>query len=54
MKKAKLLKGFKKWQEDGNVVKVGADEYVEQSTQWKKRFTLNELKKFFIREFVNV
>ena len=52
--KTKKLEGFKKWMKEGNVEKVGADLYTEQTTQWKKQFTLSELKKFFIKEYINV
>ena len=41
------------WMNDGNVVKVGKDTYIEQTTQWKKKFTKKELIKFYIKEFVD-
>lgn len=40
------------WIEDGNVVKIGEDAYLEQTTQFKKTFTKKELIAFFIREFL--
>jgi len=40
------------WINDGNVVKTGEDSYIEQTTQWKKTFTKEELITFFIREFL--
>ena len=42
---------FKEWMDDGNVEKLGVDVYVEQTTQWKKKFTLTELVEFYIKEF---
>lgn len=45
------MDGFQEWIDDGNVVKVGEDSYIEQTTQWRKKFTLVELKKFFKKEF---
>jgi hypothetical protein len=54
MKTSKILKRFKEWRLDGNVIKVGVNEYIEQSTQWSKVFTYCELKKYFIREHVNL
>ena len=40
------------WMNDGNVEKIGEDTYIEQTTQWKKEFTMVELEKFYIKEFV--
>ena len=37
---------------DGNVEKIGEDTYIEQTTQWKKEFTMVELEKFYIKEFI--
>ncbi|MFL0137707.1 hypothetical protein [Tenacibaculum maritimum] len=42
---------FNEWFNDGNAVKVGVDKYKEQTTQYKKIFTLNELELFFIKEY---
>ena len=42
---------FKEWMDDGNVEKIGDDVYVEQTTQWKKKFTLVELVAFYIKEY---
>ena len=44
---------FKAWMEDGNVTKVGDNKYLEQTTQYRKEFTLDELKAFFKREFLS-
>ena len=44
---------MKDWMNDGNVIKVGEDTYIEQTTQWKKKFTKEELTKFFIKEYLN-
>ena len=42
---------FKEWMDDGNVEKLGNNVYVEQTTQWKKKFTLTELVAFYIKEY---
>jgi len=42
---------FKEWMDDGNVEQLGDNVYVEQTTQWKKKFTLTELVEFYIKEF---
>ncbi len=42
---------FKEWMDDGNVEKLGDNVYVEQTTQWKKKFTLTELVAFYIKEY---
>ena len=39
------------WIEDGNVEQIGEDTFVEQTTQWKKKFTLTELIAFYLKEF---
>jgi len=39
------------WMKDGNVERVSDNTYIEQTTQWKKKFTLEELIKFYIKEF---
>ena len=44
---------MKEWMNDGNVIKVGEDTYIEQTTQWKKKFTEEELTEFFIKEYLN-
>ena len=41
------------WMNDGNAIKVGEDTYIEQTTQWKKKFTKEELTKFFIKEYLD-
>ena len=41
------------WIADGNVVKIGHDTYIEQTTQWKKVFTKTELIQFYLKEFGN-
>jgi len=42
---------FKEWMDDGNVEKIGENSYVEQTTQWRKTFTMLELIEFYIKEF---
>jgi hypothetical protein len=44
-------KKFNAWIEDGNAIEVKPGIWVEQTTQYSKRFTLDELKEFFKREF---
>lgn len=39
------------WMEDGNVEKIGEDTYIEQTTQWRKKFTMSELIRFYLKEF---
>jgi hypothetical protein len=39
------------WMRDDNVERVGDNTYIEQTTQWKKKFTLEELIKFYIKEY---
>jgi hypothetical protein len=39
------------WMEDGNVEKIGEDTYVEHTTQWRKKFTMEELIRFYLKEF---
>ncbi len=46
-----MEKEFKDWMEDGNVEKIGEDTYVEQTTQWRKKFTMLELARFYQKEF---
>ena len=43
---------FNQWFNDDNVIKVATDCYIEQSTQWKIKFTLLELREFFKVEFL--
>ena len=47
----KEYKEFKEWMDDGNVEQLGDNAYVEQTTQWKKKFTLVELVAFYIKEY---
>ena len=42
---------FRKWMNDGNVEKIGDDTYIEQTTQWRKKFTMSELIEFYTKEF---
>ena len=36
---------------DGNVERLGEDTYVEHTTQWRKKFTMSELIRFYLKEF---
>jgi len=47
------LRDFKAWIKDGNATEVEPNVWLEQTTQWRKRFTLNELQKFFKKEYLN-
>jgi hypothetical protein len=44
---------FNKWIVNGNAEKIGINKYIEQTTQWKKIFSFNELKDFYINEYLN-
>ena len=46
-----MEKEFKDWMEDGNVEKIGDNTYIEQTTQWRKKFTMPELIGFYNREY---
>ena len=39
------------WMKDGNVERIADNTYIEQTTQWRRKFTLEELIKFYIKEF---
>ena len=45
------LQELKQWMNDGNVEKIDDNTYLEQTTQWRTKFTLKELIKFYIKEF---
>ena len=45
---------FKLWLNSDNVVKLEKDLYLEHTTQWRKEFSLEQLKEFFIREFIEL
>ena len=46
-----FIESYVEWYQDGNVVKMGEDNYIEQTTQWKKKFTEEELMKFYVKEY---
>lgn len=46
-----MYEEFKEWMDDGNVEKIGVDTYIEQTTQWRKKFTLEELIEFYVQEY---
>jgi hypothetical protein len=46
------LEDFNNWIKEGNAVKIGANIYIEQTTQYKKHFSLDELKQFYIKEYL--
>ncbi len=41
---------FEDWVNDGNV-EEWEDGYIEQTTQWRKKFTVKSLIDFYIREY---
>lgn len=43
---------FNDWLNSDNVIKTGENQYKEHSTQWRKVFTLDELRAFFEREYL--
>jgi len=45
------VKLFVHWTKNGNVEKIDKNTYIEQTTQWKKKFTEDELIRFYIKEF---
>ena len=47
----KVTKEMLEWMNDGNVEKYGEYHWIEQTTQWRKKFTTTELIKFYHREF---
>jgi len=47
------LKQFNEWVADGNAAKIDDNIWLEQTTQWSKQFTTNELKEFFKREYLS-
>ena len=42
---------FLQWIEDGNAHERLDGVWVEQTTQWKKEFTLRQLMRFFVKEY---
>jgi hypothetical protein len=49
---AAQLKDFKEWILDGNATEVEPGVWLEQTTQWRKKFNYEELQKFFKREYL--
>lgn len=49
---AAQLKHFKEWILDGNATEVEPGVWLEQTTQWRKKFNYEELQKFFKREYL--
>jgi hypothetical protein len=49
-REVRRLKLFNKWINSDNVVKING-KYYEQTTQWRQAFTMEELYKFFKREY---
>jgi len=48
---AAQLKDFKEWILDGNATEVEPGIWLEQTTQWRKKFNYEELQKFFKKEY---
>jgi hypothetical protein len=49
---AAQLKDFKQWILDGNATEVEPGVWLEQTTQWRKKFNYEELQNFFKREYL--
>lgn len=49
---ATQLRRFKAWIKDGNATEIEPNVWLEQSTQYDKEFTFNELQKFFKKEYI--
>ena len=47
----KFVQNYGQWINGGDVEKIGEDTYIEQTTQWSKKFTEDELMQFFVREY---
>ncbi len=43
---------FQKWIDEGNAAIIHGTVYIEQTTQWRKKFTRKELHEFFLREYI--
>ncbi len=50
----KVTKEMLEWMNDGNVEKYGEYHWIEQTTQWRKKFTTTELIEFYHREFLDL
>ncbi len=42
---------FKEWMDSDNVEYIGGNTYIEQTTQWRREFTLTELIEFYVKEY---
>ena len=40
------------WMRDGNVERIADNTYIEQTTQWRKKFTMKELEKFYMTDIL--
>lgn len=49
---ATQMRQFKKWIKDGNATEVQPNVWLEQSTQYSKKFDYDALQKFFKREYL--
>jgi hypothetical protein len=47
------LEQFNEWIADDNAIKIGDDIWIEQTTQYSKQFTTDELKQFFKKEYLS-
>ncbi len=45
-------KQIKEYIKDGNAFQVSENVYLEQTTQYRKKFTLLELKQFYYNEYL--
>jgi len=46
-----MTEEFKEWMDSDNVEYMGEDTYIEQTTQWRREFTLTELIEFYVEEY---
>jgi hypothetical protein len=46
-----FIKSYANWVWDGNVMSIEKNLYSEQTTQWKLKFTEEQLIKFYIKEY---
>jgi hypothetical protein len=46
-----MTEEFKEWMDSDNVEYIGGNTYIEQTTQWRREFTLTELIEFYVKEY---
>lgn len=43
---------FQEWLQSDNVIKIGPNTYIEQLGQWKKEYTEDSIREFYINEYM--